>query len=218
MRFVYLFVSLFMFCSMQVNASSYSYGDTLKYIFNMASGNYSDISALHAYIYFDPVSAITGASYIDDRNLTLLAANDGGPDTLYYGVWPIPVDAVPGEYFVSLTWTYSSINYIKTKAFKVGPFSVIMADTLGGYGYINEDTVDGAGEALGPIYLPGSIPADGANILIYYAGTNTLAGINIVDGAGNFTVWVDAAGTYDVQISYPGFSSGKRTGITPTVP
>jgi len=201
-----------------ISLAQYVANDTLKITFNLLSGYYSNIDWIKAFIYQDPVSAIQNSEYIAEKSLDLIAGSDGDIDTLYYSFWVIPDSIQYGEYFLTLQWSYNSVTYASTKTFTVGPLFTVEADSLRGYGYIDQNSVDSNGQTLGPVYLPGDIPAEGAKVLVYYHGTNALAGTGLVDGAGHYKVWVSSAGTYDVQIEYPGYVSGKRTGISPTVP
>lgn len=204
-------------CSSAMGQDIYSYGDTLRIVSNLSSGYYATVDQVAYYIFTDADAAIAG-TYIANGTLTLKAGS-GAVDSLFVAEWAIPSSQTENIYYLTTVMTYggSTLKNL-TSTFKIGPLSVVMADTLGGFGYINESSTDAAGEALGPIYLPGSVPADGGNVLLYYTGTNTLTGIGEIDGSGNFKVWVDSGGTYDAQISYPGFTSGKRTGVVPTVP
>jgi hypothetical protein len=217
MKYFILILSLLMLCFCSEAQDVYSYGDTLRIVSNLSSGDYSDVDQVAYYIFTDVDQAIAG-TYIANGTLTLKAGS-GVVDSLFVAEWAIPSSQTENIYYLTIVMTYNgSALKNQTSTFKIGPLTAVMADTLGGMGYIDQTSTYGAGSAIGPIYLPGNIPADGAEILFYYTGTNTLAGVGEVDAAGEFKVWLDAAGTYDVSVSYPGFNSGRRKNITPTVP
>jgi len=195
----------------------YSYGDTLKSVVNISSGSYSEIDYVKYYIYLNETSALAG-NYIANGTYTLkTGAND--PDSILVASWPIPSDATAGIYYFTSVMSYNgSVLKSQTESFRIGPIKTVPADTLGGMGYISQASLDGAGIAIGQIFLPGSVPADNADILLYYNNTTVVAGSGKADASGNYKIWLDATGTYDMEIRYPGFRSGKRTGIVPTVP
>lgn len=195
----------------------YSYGDTLKTTINLSSGYYSKIDSAKYYIFIDPNKAVAG-TYITSGNY-VLKTGAGDIDSILTASWAIPSTSSDRIYYLVSLLEYNGTTFKpQSSTFKIGPMSVVMSDTLGGYGYIDENSHDGSGEDLGPIYLPGNIPADGADILVYYTGTSSLAGIGIIDAAGDFKVWLDATGIYDVEIRYPGYQSGKKSTIVPTIP